>query len=384
VKQPEKRTQVTFEMISELGADTYPDVPTSPEVDIAALTAPDVAAGSEPMFVTLPIFQSDILSRNGIFYDRKCAEAVLSAINDRRIGGQLGHIPLYDRSYVFDTFNVYWVGAIIDSGGKVWGKFYVPTTETRLREYIRVSLATNARIGTSIYGYAEEITEDNRAIGLYVEQIDMGHPDRLGVPLAAALPKVTGELVNMDKDKVNTPSQQDAPTTPAPVQQTAPESADLAEIKRKNQDLLASNQELNSRNRALVNQAADANSVRELLNLTEGVDLVSSVRSLRDRVGELEAENARLLNDRITSEVDSKVRVPAVRPVVVAMVKQEKPVTMAQVQSAVEKVISLDYIKGLLANSAQAQMGPPPPVPANLQPTGTAGAINIPQRPTSH
>lgn len=175
--------EVLATYISEMRG-RYPDVPLADGVDLDAIKATD----PNPMFVTLPIVHEGAKSDKGFTWKAADVQRVLSEIIAKRPEGILGHVRPDERSHRYDLPAVRWVGAILDENGVVWGKALV--TETRAKDYFRTAKAANARVGTSVYGVrGTKGLED-----MTLESIDFGHPDRLGNPNAAAIPKITSEL----------------------------------------------------------------------------------------------------------------------------------------------------------------------------------------------
>jgi hypothetical protein len=175
--------EVLATYISEMRG-SFPDVPLADGVDLDAIKAND----PNPMFVTLPLVHEGAKSDKGFTWKAADVRRVVSEIVTKRPEGILGHVKPEERSHRYDLPAVRWVGAILDEHGIAWGKALV--TETRAKDYFRTAKATNARVGTSVYGVrGTKGLED-----MTLESIDFGHPDRLGNPSAAAVPQITSEL----------------------------------------------------------------------------------------------------------------------------------------------------------------------------------------------
>lgn len=183
----QKISGLISELISEVGGK-YPDVPLADGVELETLTEGD----EKPFFITLPIGAVTV-SRNDRVYRRDAVEAIKQAVNDRKIGGILGHLKDDARPYEFNIPVIHWVGAVFE-GDTLWAKGYIPKTQPELREYMRIAMRTKSEVGTSIYGTAE-IEDDGRVTNLWVETVDIAHPDRVGVTRAAEVPAVTSETV---------------------------------------------------------------------------------------------------------------------------------------------------------------------------------------------
>lgn len=104
----------------------YPDVPISPDVDFEGLVKPDRDAEEEPFLIVLPLGEYNQISGNNRRYIEDVAiNAISSAINSRRITGQLGHTSQDNRAWEFKIPALHWVGATIDENKVVWGKSVV-------------------------------------------------------------------------------------------------------------------------------------------------------------------------------------------------------------------------------------------------------------------
>jgi DNA-binding FrmR family transcriptional regulator len=224
----EKFTGVLFEMETTLSGK-YPEIPIA-ETVISEL-------GSSPLFVTLPLGAIGAKSLNGRRYNKESVEAIADAINTEKSIGQKGHLRDDERPYVFEIPPLMWLGAKIDDKGKLWGKAFVLESFPEVREYVRVAKLTNARIGTSIYGTGE-IDEDGTVHNLKIESIDLAHPGRLGVPIAAAVPMLTAETYQGSEAARLTPTaeahDEDTPSRTEDPQRQEPETpTPVAEAEKK-------------------------------------------------------------------------------------------------------------------------------------------------------
>jgi hypothetical protein len=200
---PPKKISIQLEAFWELRG-SVPDVPFAEGVNYDELVAADLAKGQKPMFVTLPLAQFGQVSRNRRRYSEAEVRRMYSRIMQSAVTGALGHLKDDERSYAFEVPAVKWVGALIE-GKQLWGKLYVLSHREDLREYFRVQKASAGRVGTSLYsmGY-EEYNPDSdvwEVSDLELEQIDVVHPDRVGVLFAATMtPHITTEMI---KEAVN-------------------------------------------------------------------------------------------------------------------------------------------------------------------------------------
>ena len=179
------------EMVSDF-RQGFPDVPLASDLDIAEWKTadPNAAAADRPLFVTLPLVKVGTKSRNGLQWGRPEAEHLVSEINSKRPEGGLGHTPFDKRSTEYRLPALRWVGALLDSNGTVWGKAYVPKYAQDVREFFMDAKRSRARVGTSVYG----MEGDKGLRDMNLENIDIGHPDRISHPVAAAVPRLTSEL----------------------------------------------------------------------------------------------------------------------------------------------------------------------------------------------
>ncbi|MEO1166102.1 MAG: hypothetical protein AAFV98_20125, partial [Chloroflexota bacterium] len=108
-----KQGRIIVEQMHRMPGKT-PDVPLAEGVDIEKLTQPDIEAGREPFFITLPLGKRDQQSNNGRHYIGDVAiNAIYKAIMTDKIGGNQGHTPESERGTHFSVPVLHWVGALI-------------------------------------------------------------------------------------------------------------------------------------------------------------------------------------------------------------------------------------------------------------------------------
>ena len=195
---PAIKATLQLETISELRGG-FPQIPYAMGVKYDELVAADLAEGREPMFVNLPLAQFGQVSRNRRKYSEAEVRRMYNRIMQSQVTGALGHLTVDERSHAFEIPAVKWVGATIE-GNQLWGKLYVLAHREDVREYFRVQKASGGRVGTSLYGmgYEEYDPEGDvwNVLDLELEQIDVVHPDRVGVLFAATLPPhITTETI---------------------------------------------------------------------------------------------------------------------------------------------------------------------------------------------
>lgn len=180
----------------------FPEVPLASGVDVAELTSGDGA----PFFITLPIAEVGMVSANKLRYTEDFCKSLVEQINTDKPTGIRGHIKDAERSTAYPTPAIYWVGATLETDGKVWAKGYIPPGETR--EEYRIKKATAAAAATSIYGKPLMIHE--HADGTYtpvlsLEQVDLAPPKRAahgkgyGFAVTRELETAVEETGTMDK-----------------------------------------------------------------------------------------------------------------------------------------------------------------------------------------
>lgn len=341
------RQAVVLEMHHTLKGEYPHTVPLADGIDLSALTEGD----DNPMFLTLPI-ATETTSRNGVKYQQKDVERIVSAIHAREIIGQKGHLTEAERSHRFDTPSLFWVGATVDEHGVAWGKAYIPKTAGDVREYVRVAKAMNAKIGTSIYGTAE-INDLHEIVGdsLMLEQIDLVNPSRVGVPQATGIPIITQESIQTDLSHVQKETDM-GDTKPAEETQNR-----ISEAEKRVQELTTELDNLRGETKKLT-------AITELLG--NPADTLTAVRDLLAQKEALASETIQLLESAITTAVTEKVKAEHVRPLITELVRAKKPTRMADVTASVEAVLAQESVKTLLKQATITEMGPPqgrPPLP---------------------
>lgn len=334
------RQAVILEMHHTLKGEYPHTVPLAEGIDLSALTEGD----DNPMFLTLPI-ATETTSRNGVKYQRKDVERIVSAIHAREIIGQKGHLTEAERSHRFDTPSLFWVGATLDENGMAWGKAYIPRTASDVREYVRVAKAMNSKIGTSIYGTAE-ITEIGEIVGdsLMLEQIDLVNPSRVGVTQATGIPVITQESIQTQL------SHEQKETDMGDTKPKEETQGLISESEKRIQELTAELESVRDRMSQLT-------AISELLGKPDNT--LTAVRELLNQKDALTAENSQLLETAITTAVMEKVKAEHVRPLITELVRAKKPTRMADVTTSVEAVLAQESVKTLLKSATLIEMGPP-------------------------
>ncbi len=312
-----------------------PDVPLFAGVDAKALTAGD----DDPMFVTLPIAETDVESGNGRYYDASFVKVLAEQVREKRPGGIMGHLRTEDRDSAFPIPEGHWVGELM-AGKTLWGKAYVPPGE--FREYVRRLKASGAKLATSIYGTSEQEWMPERGLWRLVpetfdlESIDFAPPERAGISSLAVVPHITAEMAGH-------------------VERNDP-MADKAEVIR---ELMAEDAVLLPETvRAAVVAASDPAKViaemRKTLGLDDKGDVIAAVSGLVAQVAEL---NKAAVEASIVAEVNGAIKVEKARGVVLELVKARKPATVEAVKGVVAEVADSDPVKTLIQELVKDTMG---------------------------
>lgn len=346
-------------VIWELRGDYPTDISYFSDVDIAELTAGD----DDPMFLTLPIGQANVTSRNGRHYDGEFLAELERQVAANKPIGIMGHLKPEDLGTEFPAEAIHWVGTK-RVGEMLWGKGYLPPGAAR--ERVRRYKATNKPLATSIFaeatGQFDKLVNAIRmtAKSLRLNQIDIGPADRVGVPSLARLPLVTAEMQTnlkeeqMDKLQViNEMTADDARLLPKPVQE-----AILATVQPAPEVELVSE-------------------LRGVLGADDKADLTALITELK-QAKETAAKTA--VSNRITELVEDKekgIKVESMRGMITELVTARNPQTVTEVETAYTAVTEMESVKAALKAAVGNAMGPKMTTPAQPQ-RGQAKYFNIP------
>jgi hypothetical protein len=315
----------------------YPEIATFTDVDIAALTQGD----DDPFYVTLPIGEDNVTSRNKNHYDEAFVTELARQTQARKPIGIMGHLSKERiENMEFPDEAVHWVG-VKKEGSQLWGKAYVVPGAARDR--VRRYKATGRPMATSIFAHMG--LKWDSALGAYraqadtldLMQIDLGPVDRAGIQSVSAVPHITKELVNenteekeMDKlDVIREMTADDARLLPDPVRQaiiagvqTPPEVAIVSELRTE---------------------------------LGDG-DMLAVIREMKK---EQETRKAAAVTGRITKLVTEGIKVESLRPLVVELVQAKAPATVEAVEGAYKAVAESVTVTELLKAHVTQTGGPP-------------------------
>lgn len=104
------------------------------------------------VFITLPIAHDGRTAYDGMVYTSEFNDDLIHSINTGQIGGNETHLESMKGQ---SSPPVLWLGAIRDEDGVIWAKGFV--WEHRLGEFFKAVKVAHSSIGTSIYGFVEDI-----------------------------------------------------------------------------------------------------------------------------------------------------------------------------------------------------------------------------------
>lgn len=343
-----------------------PDVPVYEDIDIDMLTQND----ADPMFITLAILCVGEVSANGILYDEALVEAIESKLKGE--GGIRGHLGFFTASD-YPYREVWWVGHLRDASGITWAKGYIPPGKNK--EEIRMLKATQGKLGTSIYGYAEDVEDVEveggadalRLIDFTLVSLDLVHHEEASLKMgqwsgfhitAESVKRRVGVADSADVEDTQPDIQEEAdmPTKPVtetnepPVEQPEDNRSAILELKREHQQVVS---ELEDK---LASVEAKLNRVLSAIGETDNP--VESVREMQQTVITLRTENGELLKEAIAAQVAQAVKLESARPIITVLVEKENPTNRAEVSEAVTRVLEQDYTKTLLKQQVAETMGP--------------------------
>lgn len=321
----ELASEFVYGMAAELRG-SFPNIPLPPDIDLNAFSE------DERFFTTLPIMPVGARSRNQRTYSREAVEAIVRQINENRPSGFWGHLPVEERATRYDPPAVRWLAAMIDGDGMAWGKLIA--TRQDAREHLRFAMKSNARVGTSIYGWAEQ--DGELVTDIELESIDLADPARVGILEANGVPAVSAEMVAEEQPDM-----------------TEAQVAELTAERGQLQEQLAS---LTARAEAAEGVVGE---LRGLLG--DSADVLAAVRELHGMAAEFKAVKAREITRQIDDAVAEAVSLEALRPLVRLAIGAAETVEAAK--AAIQSVVESPHYKDAASKIVQAEMGPSALVP---------------------
>lgn len=315
---------------------SYPEIPTFPDVDIAALTEGD----ENPVYITLPIGEAGATSRNKRHYDEAFVMELARQTQLRKPAGIMGHVKGKPMEWPED--DVHWVGMKFENG-QLWGKAYVSSKEGR--ERVRLYKSTNKPIATSIYAHMglnwdEKIgayRADSKSLDLH--RIDLGPIDMAGIQSMAKIPHVTAELIDENDDN----KENEMDKLQVIREMTAEDAALLPQPVR---DVIV----------ATVQTPAEVGLVTELRAELGDGDLLQAVRELKE---EREERQKTAVTHRVTELVNEGIKAESLRPLVVELVQAKAPDTLEAAETAYKTVVEGETVMELLKAHVTQAGGPP-------------------------
>jgi hypothetical protein len=353
-------------VITELRG-SYPNVPIAADVDYDGLIAEDTRAGTQPVFLTVPIGRAGVTSGNKRHYDDAFVQELERQTLSNKPIGLMGHLSEADRATAFPAEAVHWVGAIRD-GDTLWGKAYV--VPGAVRDRIQRYKAQGKAIATSIDAFAEGIYDEALkatrmlAASLRLNQIDIAPADRAGIPSLAAVPILTTEM--------ETPTQEIE-------QETKPEmdklefinsltADDVRLFPKEVKDAIFAEQ-------ATPPEVAEVQELRQVLGVDDKTDIKTLVTEMR-RVQEQQRQDA--IKSRITELATEGIKLEAVRGLVTELVAARNPQSIEEAEATYNTVAASTYVTELLKTQVARTMGPRHGTPVASR-QGANKYFNIPQ-----
>lgn len=333
---------------------SYPNVPIAADVDYDGLIAEDTRAGTQPVFLTVPIGKAGVTSGNKRHYDEAFVQELERQTLANKPVGLMGHLSEAERATAFPAEAVHWVGAMRD-GDTLWGKAYV--VPGAIRDRIQRYKAQGKAIATSIDAFAEGVWDETvkamrmTAKSLRLNQIDIAPADRAGIPDLAAVPLLTTE---MEREQA------------AAIQEGQPTMADKLEVlqelrKAKVPTMRGWTPPANTAD------VTELEAIRELLEVDEDADLVKLIREMREQHIQ-ERQNAVKSRIReLAADDEVGIKIVPVREVVINMVEALEPQTIEEAEAKYNTIITSGPITELLKNRVVQAMGPRQGTPLQQQ-----------------
>lgn len=336
-----------------------------PEIPLPA----DVQREDGDVFVTLPVGAFNSRSRNERTYSEAAMRSMLAQINARRPEGMGGHV--LDESARYDFPVIRWLAAV-ERNGVIYAKGRVQTEAAK--QYFVNAKRDNARVGTSLYAWAEmdgEVVTD-----LDLITIDVAPPDMVGVPMTAARPMVTAETTPAIPARDAVAEQVAAGVDPqggAPIEES--DESDESDESKTNfieeqmsmgdKTLETVQAELKTAHESVSALTAEKATLGEqvsalgaqLAALTEALGVETADAALTS-VQEMVLQRERMISDSIKAQVAEGVKLEPLRPLVTKLVIDEKPRTSEAIAAALAKVLDSDVVKPLIPSALAAEMGP--------------------------
>lgn len=363
IREMDSNGRTKVEIVAEsYFAGVYPNIPLPSDVNVESIPE------SERVFVTLPIGRFNSESLNGHTYSETAMRKMVDQINKNRPESNWGHIKDEDFGYRYSEPPVRWLAAAVDANGTVWGKCRALTPESQ--RYYRNAKIDNARVGTSLFAWAE--TDGTKVIDMDLISIDLADPARVGVPMTAAKPMLASEMTEHVEEN-----------------EAEEKENKIQEEMNTEENLMEKVMELQVRQALGVAEDADIlEGVKEFASkneqLTKSVtELTEAKTGLEARVQELTTEREALITESVDNMVDAKISIASVRELVKSILKGRKMESYTAAKEAVEDVLKLEYVQTALKTTVQESMGQRQTRPANQNNEGKgsmAAYFNVPAK----
>lgn len=181
--------ELLMETVWEFGKG-FPEIPVDTVV-LESIKEDD----PNPFFTTLKIGKVGGYSQNRKrSFSRGEVEAIVRDVNTRKPEGRVGHHPMEVRAQSLPDFQ--WLGAVMEPDGTAWGKAYVYPHAADVRQFIKLKEKNRAKVGTSIFGKANEDEQTGEWVELEIQAIDLaGHADGISVQDLQTHPVITHEFI---------------------------------------------------------------------------------------------------------------------------------------------------------------------------------------------
>lgn len=310
----------------------------------------DIEAGTDEVFVTLPVGAFNAESLNGHTYRKTAMQDMLDQINGRRPESNWGHLSEYEAGLRYNNPPVRWLAAT-EQDGVIFAKCRALTEEART--YYKRAKMDNARVGTSLFAWAE--VEGTDVIHLDLITIDLADPARVGVPITAAKPVVvTSEMHKPEGEQ------------------------DMLEEKKLRELLKLGDEDS-------IETAVEAAIAVQAESASKVTELQARAAELETQNGDLHKTNAELMSLALTHMLESAVKIVENRPLIrdlIAGVDDANLVklnTLDDLKSAVRDVLSRESVKQANREMLAALTGDPQSRPTDGAASNGARHFNIPK-----
>lgn len=318
--------QLLFEQSTKLrgtpGKD-YPVIPTPEDVNLEGL--------EDPYFITLPIGRIGARSRgSGRVYGESAVKSLVKQVNEQRPEGGWGHMKPSDMGFTYQQPAIRWLAATLESDGRAWGKAIVLTPEAR--KHYEMATATNARVGTSVWGPPPTLKGDE-VIDFKLFRIDIADPNFAGIEDAVGVPHVTREMSGDEKMEELNVKEFVGEMTARVTTLTTERDAALARVK-----------ELEAHEPMIAEMAT-----------IFGTDASNLIKRAREVAAELEESRRESLTSQIAEMVRKQVKPESAADMVIEMVSGADD--LAAAEARMKEVLAKEFVKAFIEAAAVDEQG---------------------------